>query len=201
MTERVSFNIQHSTFTIPVLRTFNIRFSHPCDTFRRDSRTHARHSSVRGAAFILIGIWLCVLAAPSVFDSLIRTILLSASRGGGEERQPHRVGRWVVLIPARQEGRLVEPTVSSVAAAAEGHSIETLVVLDGDDVVARQTSENLGARVIVKEPAGPTKGALLRWVAENHRETIAAADVVILLDVGSLLDRSFFDHFRRPFVE
>ena len=143
----------------------------------------------------MIGIWLCVLAAPSVFDSLIRMILLSAAGGRGEERRSHRVGKWLVLIPARDEGLLVEPTVSSVASSAQGHPVEILVILDGGDDIARRTSESLGATVLVKEPAGPTKGALLRWVAENHQETIGAADAVLLLDVGSVLGDSFFDRF------
>lgn len=167
----------------------------PCDTFRRDSRTHARHSSVRGAASTLIGLWLFALAAPSIFDSLIRTILVFSSRREGEPRPTRRVGRWLVLIPARDEGRLVEATVSSIAAASGRHDVEILLVLDGEDAIARERSEALGAKVVVKEPAGPTKGSLLRWVAENHQETLFKADAVMLLDVGSVLDPSFFDHF------
>ncbi len=138
---------------------------------------------------------LFALAAPSILDSIIRGILVSVSRRKVvESHVPIR--RWIVLIPARDEGALVVETVTSVRDAAAGHHVHVLVVIDGADAVAAEHAKRLGADVLEKHPAGPTKGALLRWVAQNHRDRVEQADAVLLVDVGSALAPAFFDSFR-----
>lgn len=143
----------------------------------------------------MIGVWLFVLAAPSIIDSLIRGILLSVSRLPLDREGAFPPGKWLVLVPARSEGALVADTLRSICAEVGDRQIDVLVVLDGEDQVASELARGLGADLVVKEPPGPTKGALLAWVAEHHRERINAADAVLLVDVGSVLSPSFFEHF------
>jgi hypothetical protein len=143
----------------------------------------------------LTGALLFALTAPSILDSLIRGILVSVSRG--KPAGSHiPIRRWLVLIPARDEGLLIVDTVASVRDAAAKQEVDVLVVLDGSDTVAAEQAKRLGADVLEKHPAGPTKGALLRWVAQNHRERVEQADAVLLVDVGSALSPAFFESFR-----
>lgn len=144
----------------------------------------------------MIGAWLFLLTAPSILDSLIRGILISVSRSPLDRAGARPVGRWLVLVPARSEGALVSATVRSICSGARDRPIDVLVVLDGEDRVASDLARGFGAEVVVKEPPGPTKGALLRWVADHHRERIERADAVLLVDVGSALSPAFFEHFR-----
>ncbi len=143
----------------------------------------------------MIGVWLFALVAPSILDSLIRGILVSASRLPLDRADDFPIERWLVLVPSRSEGALVASTVGSIRAAAGDMDIDVLVVLDGVDDEAGGLARELGANVLIKQPAGPTKGALLRWVAEHHRERIERVDAVLLVDVGSALSTTFFEHF------
>jgi hypothetical protein len=73
-----------------------------------------------------------------------------------------------------------------------------MVLLDGEDDVARRVAQALGAELVQKEPGGPTKAAALAWLAQNHRERLLASDAVLLLDVGSTLAGGFFEAFTWP---
>lgn len=174
---------------MPTLLTI---FLPPRDTY---SRHDAHISTGTGAGPVLTGALLFALAAPSILDSLICGILVSVSRRKLVGSHVS-IRRWLALIPARDEGALVVETIASVRDAAAGHPVHVLVVLDGADAVASEHAKRLGADVLEKHPAGPTKGALLRWVAQNHRDRVEQADAVLLIDVGSALSPAFFESFR-----
>jgi len=137
-----------------------------------------------------------VLAALPAVDSLVRLLLLIASRRPVERpaTAPVHAERWLVVIPSRGEGDFVRKTIES----ARGANVSTLGLLDGEDIVARRAAEELGAEVAQKEPGGPTKAAALAWLAKNHRDRLLASDAVLLLDVGSTLADGFFDALTWP---
>lgn len=96
------------------------------------------------------------------------------------------------MVPARDEGARVASTIASARGA------NVVLLLDGTDAEAEAAGRALGARVAIKEPAGPTKAAALAWLAREHRAWIESADAVLLLDVGSTLAPSFFEDFTWP---
>ena len=142
---------------------------------------------------------LIVVAALPAIDSLIRLTLLIASRSktwrrlsAGEHRL--RGGATLVVIPARDEGEHVRRTIESVKSAGG----RTLLLLDGADPIADTVGRELGADVVTKEAAGPTKAAALAWLVAHHKERLLANDAVLLLDVGSTMSESFFDRLEWP---
>lgn len=84
------------------------------------------------------------------------------------------------------------------ATIASANGAPVVLLLDGADPVAEAIGRASGARVLVKKPAGPTKAAALAWLAREHRDLIEAAGAILLLDVGSTLGPSFFEHFAWP---
>ena len=136
----------------------------------------------------LVALFASALAADAVFRSLL---FVSARRTRRETQTPTRV-RTLVVIPSRDEGEAVAKTIESARGA------DVLLLLDGHDEVAEAAARALGAQIVVKEPAGPTKAAALASLAREHRALIESFDVVLLLDVGSTLTPSFFDSFNWP---
>ncbi len=145
-------------------------------------------------------LWL-LLALPAVVDSVYRLVLLASSQSWSDRlgtRPGETTGRGAVLVPARSEGAALEPTLRSIARAAEGLPIDIVVVLDGADPVATAVAQRWHADIAVKEPAGPTKAATLAWAAERAEGPLTDADWILVLDVGSELDEGFFRRFTIP---
>jgi len=136
--------------------------------------------------------WTLVPVAPAVVSSLISLRLAAASRRGLARPWSGSPARWLVLVPAREEGASVQATLASVVAAAEGHDVRTVLVLDGPDAAAASVAEALGVAVTEKTPAGPSKGAVLAWAAQALRREIEERGAVLVLDVGSTLAPGFF---------
>ncbi|MEW6336339.1 MAG: glycosyltransferase [Acidobacteriota bacterium] len=134
--------------------------------------------------------WLALLAVPPLLDTAFRSILACASRRS--RRASPEEARWLVLVPAREEGRAVEPTLVSILAAGTGHDVRTVLVLDGDDAAAAAVAARLGIGVRVKTPAGPSKAAVLAWCARELESDLGSRDAVLVLDVGSLVSEDFF---------
>lgn len=134
------------------------------------------------------------VSLPWLIDAGVRRILAWAARA----RQPDNDGvpgaelRWLVVIPARAEGRAIIPTLASVIEAGRGQHVRIVVLLDGGDLEAEHEARELGLPTVTKEPPGPTKGAALGWLVENHPDLVEETDAVLILDVGSRLSPAFF---------
>jgi hypothetical protein len=136
---------------------------------------------------------LSAFAALCAADAVVRGVLsFCARRAPRATSRAADLQRPLVLVPARGEGDRVGATLASVQGAA------VVLLLDGADAAAEAAGVAYGARVVVKEPAGPTKAAALAWLAREHRATIEAAGAVMVLDVGSTLAPSFFERFAWP---
>jgi cellulose synthase/poly-beta-1,6-N-acetylglucosamine synthase-like glycosyltransferase len=144
-------------------------------------------------------LWLAVLAAFPVLDSVYRLVLSGCSRlWRRRQRSEWRPDGYLVLIPARGEGDAVEATLESVAAASSEVPVRTLLVLDGEDPVAEEVARRHRVDIVCKTPAGPSKGAVLGWVARVLADDVRASGAVFVLDVGSTLSDGFFDRLRWP---
>ena len=143
--------------------------------------------------------WLLVLVAPAVIDTAVRAVLaLAARRARRPAAEPAGVSRWLVLVSARSEGAAISPTLESVVADRGGRAVQIVVILDGPDPDAEAVCRRFGVTTRVKEPAGPSKATVLAWAARHLGAEIAAADAVLLLDVGSALEPGFFSAFEWP---
>ncbi len=137
---------------------------------------------------------LLVVTLPWTLDAAFRAVLaLMALRqpvpeGSGEPTTDESV---LVVVPARDEGGRVLPTLTSVLEAARP-GVETVLLLDGPDPEAEAAARRLGVRILCKDPAGPTKGAALRWLVDRHGGLLEGFDAVLILDVGSSLGPGFF---------
>jgi len=143
-------------------------------------------------------LWFSLLAVPSLVHTLVTWFLLCAARRWRPSDLPRRDQRWLVVVPARGEGRAIEPTLESVSRAGAAERIRTLVLLDGDDSETHEVADRAGCEVIVKNPPGPSKGAALGWLVHHHEAVLEGVDGVLLLDVGSTLSAEFFNHFSWP---
>src|SRR5688500_16177763 len=118
---------------------------------------------------------LFVPATLAACDSLVRAMLWLASRRGsrpGSVTSPQTaIGnafRVLVIVPARAATARLEATLDST-----GHA-DVLLLLDGEDPAAEARARARGATVVVKTPAGPSKGAALAWLVREHRQRIEA---------------------------
>ena len=145
----------------------------------------------------MIGSLLFLLAAPSLFDSMIRMILVSVSAGAGKPEAFENIERWLVIIPSRDEGVHLETTLRSLPADG-GQRVKCILLLDGPDAEGEKVAARFPVIIRRKTPAGPTKAAALRWLLDSDRETVLAADAVLLLDVGSSLSPGFFERLVWP---
>jgi hypothetical protein len=145
---------------------------------------------------------LLLLTAPAALDAFVGVALLRASRRARGGAGPPAPFRWLVLVPSRAEGERVEGSLASVAEAAReappGITVRTLLLLDGEDEASRARAGRLGAEVALKEPPGPTKGALLGWASSREETGLDASDGVLVLDVGSAVSPGFFSRFALP---
>lgn len=136
---------------------------------------------------------------PAVLDTLVRARLaLAAGRAGGLPVEAARPTRWLVVVPARAEGRAVESTLRTVLEAAAGHAVRLVVLLDGPDPDTGSCARELGIETVLKEPAGPSKGAALAWLVREQPALLAEVDAVLLLDVGSHAPANLFARLRWP---
>jgi cellulose synthase/poly-beta-1,6-N-acetylglucosamine synthase-like glycosyltransferase len=119
------------------------------------------------------------------------------SRSRPAEAGPHteKIRRWLVVVPSRHEGVHVARTLASIREASKKHSVFVLLLLDGSDQEAEELAKTYGANVVHKEPSGPTKAAALAWLARTSADELQRHDAILVLDVGSTLSPSFFDHF------
>lgn len=142
---------------------------------------------------------LYALAALSFADWCVR-LLLYVSSGGRPVFTPVP-SKWLVLIPARDEGAHVRGTLNAVREEADRSpalTVTPLLLLDGGDEVAADIAKSTGAEVAIKMPPGPTKGAAVAWCREWLGERLDQFDAVLLLDVGSRLTPEFFQRFTWP---
>lgn len=132
---------------------------------------------------------------PAVLDTLVRFHLARASRT--REPQPPPAARprlrWLVVVPARGEGRAVEPTLRSLAAAAAGQAVRLVVLMDGPDDETTACCRELGVETRLKTPAGPSKGAVLSWLVRDAGDLLGEVDAILLVDVGSHAAPDLFD--------
>ncbi len=144
-------------------------------------------------------LWIGVLALPPVADTLVRIVrALAAGRLRPATGRSGSGLRWLVLVPSHAEGDALAPTLRSVAAAAGPVAVRTIAVLDGADAAADAACRAVGIEARTKEPAGPSKGAVLAWAAEHLAAELAGVDAVLLLDVGSTVAPGFFSRFVWP---
>lgn len=138
---------------------------------------------------------LAILPIPWFADALFRLVwAIRSKRYAPQASQVNSkpINRVMILIPSRGESERLAPTLHSLQRNKGKTNVEPIVVLDGPDPVGEKVSRQLGARVLLKESPGPTKGAVLRYAAEALHQEILAADAVMVLDVGSLLQEGFF---------
>ncbi len=147
----------------------------------------------------MIRLILVLLAVPLLIDVIVRVVLaVAARRQGASSDDSTCPRRWVVVVPSRAEGEAVEATLESVVAVGGDRRADLIVVLDGADPTAQRAADKTSATVLVKEPPGPTKGAVLRWLVEHHEQLLLDHDAVLLVDVGSELRPGFFDALSWP---
>ncbi|MBL8111868.1 MAG: glycosyltransferase family 2 protein, partial [Acidobacteria bacterium] len=132
-----------------------------------------------------------LLVWPAV-DAIARWLRLLSSDRQAASGLP--VGRPLVVIPSRAEGLRMKPLCEDVL--REG--VVPVVILDGDDPAARAVLTALGARVLVKEPAGPTKGAALAWATEALGAQTDAASHVLVFDADMRLPEGYFEALSVP---
>lgn len=157
------------------------------------------HRRARGAALKALALLVFLVVAPATIDACIRLLLTIRARSwrfAGAGAAPPR--RWLVIVPARAEGASVEPTLRSVLAGSPAHPPAVVLLLDGPDSVAAECAARLGVEVVVKPSGGPTKAAVLAWIAAGLQEKIRAAEAVLFVDVGSRLEEGFFERFVWP---
>ncbi len=139
----------------------------------------------------MLTIVIATIASAFAADAAVRSRLFLAARRAARPR-PAGDLEPLIVVPARAEGARVAATLAS-ARGAKG-----LLLLDGADAAAEAAAHEYGAKVVVKEPAGPTKAAALAWLAREHRALIEQHGAVMLLDVGSQLAPSFLEQFAGP---
>lgn len=110
-------------------------------------------------------------------------------------------------MPSRGEGgrtaRLCGDLAREAASgAASGRDAVRLVVLDGGDPAAAAALAHSGAEVLVKEPPGPHKGAVLEWaVAAMDRDRpgfLDSFEAVVVLDADLRLPPGWLASLRVP---
>jgi hypothetical protein len=157
-----------------------------------------------GNALVIAGEWLAAaLAAAAALDAMgrhARVVTLAASAGPLPEI-PRRLSRLLALVPARAEGEAVVAAARDLLrerAAGGEPALDVLVVLDGDDAVARRALSGTGAEVLVKPVPGPHKGAVLAWAASELGTRLDRYDFVLVFDADTRLPGGFLSALRIP---
>lgn len=140
---------------------------------------------------------LLALALPSIVHSVLDLLFGIARRRAGETPPPGPPTRWLVLVPSRGEGAEIGPTLLSTAAAlAQAPGSDAVVVLDGPDAGTEASAATAGLRCVLKEPGGPSKGAVLSWAATHLRPEIDGHDGVLVFDAGNLVPSDLVGRLR-----
>ncbi len=115
------------------------------------------------------------------------------------EEPLRRPGRLLALIPARAEGTRTLGIVGDLLReGVTGMSIDVWVLLDGDDPRVEEAARARGAQVLVKSPAGPSKGAVLFEAAQKLVPCIETADFVLVFDADTRLPEGFLSRLQVP---
>ena len=132
-----------------------------------------------GAAALGFGTWwtlLSVIALPSPR----RTTLESGVR-------------FVVIVPAHNEERLIATTVASLRAATYDPSPEILVVADNCSDRTAEVARSAGARVLERnDPTLRGKSFALDFALDAIRSSTAPPDAVVIVDADTTVDTGFF---------
>jgi len=125
---------------------------------------------------------LLTLAAAELF---LLAILGAANRNRRNTMAPPRDERYLVLIPAHDEGAGIAATVASALALEPAGAADVVVIADNctDDTAAR--ADEAGARVLVRtDPEHRGKGYALRWALEQIPLDDVFAVMVLDADCG-----------------
>lgn len=135
---------------------------------------------VLGTGSLTLGGWWTVLNA----------IAIPAAR----ERRGDAGLRFVVIVPAHDEERLVAATVRSLLASHYSPAPEVLVVADNCGDATAAEAANAGARVIERsDPARRGKSFALDFAISHLRGREAGApDVVVVVDADTTVSSGFF---------
>jgi cellulose synthase/poly-beta-1,6-N-acetylglucosamine synthase-like glycosyltransferase len=151
------------------------------------------------APSVLCGL-LAAGALPPALDAFGRWRRLGRWHPSDPERTA-KIRRLLVLIPARSEGaRTLELCRDFDRQAVPGLKVDVCVILDGGDPVAEARLAGVNASFLVKTPAGPSKGAVLRWAAERLLDSgrLHAADYVLVFDADMRLSEGFLASLAVP---
>lgn len=113
--------------------------------------------------------------------------------------------RPLFLVPSRGEGlrplRLHED-LGRESCGTDGAGPDLVVVLDGADEEVERTLRAAGVDVLVKEPAGPHKGAALAWAVRRLDQTrpgyLDAHDFVLVFDADTRIPPGWLGALRIP---
>lgn len=137
--------------------------------------------------------FLSACALPPALDALGRFARL-ATDFGSVPGEPGKLRRILILIPSRAEGdRFLGLTedFKREALSAPDVALELIVVLDGGDAGVEASLAAGKIEIIVKEPAGPSKGEALAFATRHLDELfpgrIDGVDFVMVFDADMRL--------------
>lgn len=149
------------------------------------------NQSVNMLAFLIF----CVIAVPVVPVSLYLGVLALASWFYRPPKAtPDAPLSFALLIPAHNEGAGITSILNDVRAVDyPADKIQVFVVADNCDDDTADKARAAGATVFARDDRDhPGKGQALDWCLRTHRETLAAFDVIALIDADMIIDAGFF---------
>jgi cellulose synthase/poly-beta-1,6-N-acetylglucosamine synthase-like glycosyltransferase len=139
-----------------------------------------------------------------LFDSFYRLLfLIIAHLPIRENPQNNDQGthlRLLLLIVARNEQSVIEQTLLQILPQIDADGSVTVAVLA--DHCSDQTvpiAADMGVEVYLRCVGNPGKAQALSWFVNEKKDALAKADIIIILDADTLIDKEFCEKIRMAF--
>ena len=139
----------------------------------------------------------------TILDSTLRLIYILAS---GMVREPVRQldeqAKYKIfyLIVACNEEKVIGQTLSKLAQSLNTSSVDKIGILCDHCIDATEKiASTFEAQIFIRNTGPSGKGAALSWFVNNHAQSLAHQDLIVILDADSLVDFDFNANIKKRF--
>jgi cellulose synthase/poly-beta-1,6-N-acetylglucosamine synthase-like glycosyltransferase len=141
-----------------------------------------------------------------LFDSFFRALFLVVAIAPFRQRKKRRVNAkmqelsLLILVVANNEERIIGQTLQLILETINSVKYVTLALLaDNCTDQTAQIAEDLRVKTYIRVDNDTGKGKALSWFALSHSEIVETADIIVILDADTIIDKDFHEKMVKAF--